>query len=175
MKHCLIYFLGIMSWDTFRNIGRISISERMSGIKVFVINITKNTWLTLTHAPYMLIFYKSKMAIFWDVSLYHHHHYHWLDSPAWALAFLISFCLLKYPAIASSDFMTNAFRSVSFSAPRPTPGIHPGRPMFSVRVVSLRWLVPILKRQYLASCLCMTWPYKRCPGAMTCTCMQRTW
>jgi hypothetical protein len=74
----------------------------------------RKTINTLTHAPYMLIFYKSKMAIFWDVSLYHHHHYHWLDSPTWTLAFLISFCQLKYPAIASSDFMTSTFSSVSF-------------------------------------------------------------
>jgi hypothetical protein len=40
-------------------------------------------------------------------------------------------------------------------SPRPTPG-YPGGPMFSVRVVSLSWLVPILKRQDLAFCPCMT-------------------
>jgi hypothetical protein len=58
---------------------------------------------------------------------------------------------------------------VGLSAPRPTPR-YPGGPMFSVRVVSLSRLVPILKRQDLAFCPCMT-----CPGAMTWTCMQQTW
>jgi hypothetical protein len=76
------------------------------------------------------------------------HHHHWLDSPTWALAFLRSFCQLKYPAIASSDFVTRVFSRVGLSAPRPTSG-HPGGPMFSVRVVSLSWLVPILKLQDL--------------------------
>jgi hypothetical protein len=66
----------------------------------------------------------------------HHHHHHWLDSPTWALAFLRSFCQLKYPVIASSDFVTRVFSRMGFSAPRPTPG-YPGGPMFSVRVVSL--------------------------------------
>jgi hypothetical protein len=51
--------------------------------------------------------------------LSHHHHHHWLDSRTWALAFLRSFCQLKYPAIASSDFVTR------FS--RPTPAILEGR------------------------------------------------
>jgi hypothetical protein len=37
------------------------------------------------------------------------HHHHWLDSPTWALAFLRNFCQLKYPAIASSDFVTRVF------------------------------------------------------------------
>jgi hypothetical protein len=41
---------------------------------------------------------------------FHHHHHHWLYSSTWALAFLRSFCQLKYPAIASSDFMTNLFQ-----------------------------------------------------------------
>jgi hypothetical protein len=41
---------------------------------------------------------------------------------------------------------------VGLSAPRPTPGSL-GGPMFPVRVVSLSWLVPILKRQDLAFCL----------------------
>jgi hypothetical protein len=77
------------------------------------------------------------------------------------------------PAIASSDFVTRIFSRVGLSTPRPTPG-YPGGPMFSVRVVSLSCPVPILKRQDLAFCPCMT-AYKRCPGAMTWTCMQRTW
>jgi hypothetical protein len=42
----------------------------------------------------------------------HHHHHHWLDSHTWALAFLRSFCQLKYPAIASSDFVTRVFSRV---------------------------------------------------------------
>jgi hypothetical protein len=63
----------------------------------------------------------------------YHHHHRWLDSPTWALAFLRSFCQLKYPAIASSDFVT-VFSRVGLSAPRPTPG-YPGGSMFSVRVV----------------------------------------
>jgi hypothetical protein len=66
----------------------------------------------------------------------HHHHHHWVYSPTWALAFLRSFCQLKYPAIASSDFMTRVFYRVGLLALRPTPG-YPGGPMFSVRVVSL--------------------------------------
>jgi hypothetical protein len=40
--------------------------------------------------------------------------------------------------------------------PHAQPPGYPGGPMFSVRVVSLSWLVPILKRQYLAFCPCMT-------------------
>jgi hypothetical protein len=86
---------------------------------------------------------------------HHHHHHHWFDSPTWALAFLRTFYQLKYPAIASSDFVKRVFSTVGLSTPRPTTG-YPGGPMFSVRVVSLSWLVPILKRQDLALCLCMT-------------------
>jgi hypothetical protein len=67
---------------------------------------------------------------------HHHHHHHWLDSPTWALAFLRSFCQLKYPAVVSSDFVTRVFSRVGLSAPRPTSD-YPGGPMFSVRVVSL--------------------------------------
>jgi hypothetical protein len=89
----------------------------------------------------------------------------------WALAFLISFCQPKNTAIASSDFVTKVFSWVGSSAPRPSPG-YPGGPMFSVRVISLSRLVPVLKRQDLA--FCMT-AYNHCPGAMTWTCMQRTW
>jgi hypothetical protein len=63
-----------------------------------------------------------------------------------ALAFHRSFCQMKYPAIASSDFVTRVFPRVGLSAPRRTPG-YTGRPMFSVRVVSLSRLVPILKSQ----------------------------
>jgi hypothetical protein len=103
-----------------------------------------------------------------------HHHHHWFDSPTWALAFLRSLCQLKYPAIASSDFVTRVFSRVGFSAPCPTPD-YPGGPMFSVKVDSLSWLVLILKRQDLAFCPCMTYPYERCPGATTLTCMQWTW
>jgi hypothetical protein len=61
----------------------------------------------------------------------------------------------KDPAIASSDFMTRVFSRVGLSALCPTPS-YPGGPMFSVRVVSLSWLVLILKRQDLAFCPCMT-------------------
>jgi hypothetical protein len=89
-------------------------------------------------------------------SLYDYHHHHpWLDSPMWALAFLRNFCQLKYPAIASSDFVTRVFSRVGLLARRPTPG-YPRGPMFSVRVVSLSRLVPILKRQNLDFCPCMT-------------------
>jgi hypothetical protein len=66
----------------------------------------------------------------------HHHHHHWLDSPTWTLVFLRSFCQLKYPAIASSDFVTRVFCRVGLSPSRPTPG-YPKGLMFSVRVVSL--------------------------------------
>jgi hypothetical protein len=76
-------------------------------------------------------------------------HHHWLDSPMLALVFLRSFCQLKYTAIASSNCVTRVFSRVGLSAPRPTSG-YPGGPMFSVRVVSLSWLVPALKRQDLA-------------------------
>jgi hypothetical protein len=82
-------------------------------------------------------------------------HHHWLDSPTWAVVFLRSFCQLKYPAIASLDSVTRVFSRVGLSAPRPTPG-YPGGPMFSVRVVSLSRLVPILSRQDLVFCPCMT-------------------
>jgi hypothetical protein len=64
------------------------------------------------------------------------HHHHWLDSPTWTLAFLRSFCQLKYSASASSFFLTRVFSRVGLSTPRPTPD-YPGGPMFSVRVVSL--------------------------------------
>jgi hypothetical protein len=67
---------------------------------------------------------------------YNYHHHRRLDSPKCAVAFLRSFCQLKYPAIASSDFVRRVFSRVGFSAPRPTPG-YPEGPMFSVRVVSL--------------------------------------
>jgi hypothetical protein len=61
-----------------------------------------------------------KIAVFWHVAPCSlvtlttfqksvHHHHHWLDSPTWALAFLRSFCQLKYAAIASSDFVTRVF------------------------------------------------------------------
>jgi hypothetical protein len=42
--------------------------------------------------------------------LCYHHQQQQLNSPTWALAFLRSFCQLKYPAIASSDFMTSLFQ-----------------------------------------------------------------
>jgi hypothetical protein len=42
--------------------------------------------------------------------------------------------------------MTRVFSRAVSSAPRPTHG-YPWGPMFSVRVVSLSWLVPVLKRQ----------------------------
>jgi hypothetical protein len=64
------------------------------------------------------------------------HNHHWLYSPMWALALLRSFCQLKYPATASLDFVTKSLSRVGLSAPCPTPG-YTGRPMFSVRVVSL--------------------------------------
>jgi hypothetical protein len=47
--------------------------------------------------------------------------------------------------------MRRVFSRVGLSTPRPTPGYAAG-PMFSVRVVSLSRLVPILKRQDLAFC-----------------------
>jgi hypothetical protein len=53
---------------------------------------------------------------------HHHTHHHWLDSPTWALAFLRSFCQLKYLANDSSDFVTRVFSKVELSAPRPIPG-----------------------------------------------------
>jgi hypothetical protein len=100
--------------------------------------------------------YESKTEyIFLKALHHHHHHHHWLDSPTWTLVFLRSFFQLKYPAIASSDFVTRVFSRVGLSAPRPNPG-YIGGPMFSVRVVSHSRLVPILKRQDLAFCLCMT-------------------
>jgi hypothetical protein len=86
-------------------------------------------------------------------SLYHHHHR--LDSPTSVLAFLRSFCQLKYSAIASPDFMTRVFSRVVVSARRPPPGC-PGGPMFSVSVVSLSRLFPILKCQDLVFFPCMT-------------------
>jgi hypothetical protein len=127
--------------------------------------------------PLSCFFYASALFLMHAISpfsiiLYLHHHHHWLDSPTWALAFLRRFCQLKYPAIASSDFVTRVFSRVVLSAPRPTPGYR-GGPMLSVRVVFLSWLVPILKCQDLAFCPCMDHTYKRCPGAMTWTCMQR--
>jgi hypothetical protein len=77
--------------------------------------------------------------------------HHRLDSPTWALAFLRSFCQLKYPGIASSDFVTRVFPRLGLSAPRLTPS-YPEGPMISVKVVSLSRLVPILKCQDLAFC-----------------------
>jgi hypothetical protein len=80
---------------------------------------------------------------------HHHHKNHWLDSPTRGPGLPHNFCQLKYPAIASSYFVTRVFSWVGLSAPRPTP-CYPGGPMFSVRVVSPSRLYPILKRQDLA-------------------------
>jgi hypothetical protein len=66
------------------------------------------------------------------------HHHNWLDSPTWAMAFLRSFFQIKYPAIASSNFVTTVFSRVGLSAPLPTPG-YPGGLMFSIRVVSVAY------------------------------------
>jgi hypothetical protein len=131
-----------------------------------IFNQDEMTRLKKLHNESLHKFYSSPNII-------NHHHYYWLDSPTWALAFPRSFWQLKYPA-ASSDFVTRVFSRVGLSAPRPTPS-YPGGPMFFVRIVSLSRLVPILKRQDLAFCPCTTYPYKRCPGAITWTCMQRTW
>jgi hypothetical protein len=90
-------------------------------------------FLYTDHKTVKIVVYESRL--FEESCVHHHIHHYWLDSPAWALAFLRSFCQLKYPAIASSDFVTRVFSTVGLSAPRPTPG-YPGGPMFSVRVVS---------------------------------------
>jgi hypothetical protein len=104
----------------------------------------------------LIVVSENKEREWLSITFFHHHdHHHWLDSLTWALAFLRSFCQLKYPAIASSYFVTRVFSRVGLSASRPTPGC-PGGPMFSVRVVSLSWLLPVLKRQDLAFCLCVT-------------------
>jgi hypothetical protein len=79
---------------------------------------------------------KTKLYLSQGKRIFHYHH-HRLNSPTWALAFLRSFCQVKYPAIASSDFVTRVFSRVELSAPHPTPG-YPGGSMFSVSVVSLR-------------------------------------
>jgi hypothetical protein len=100
-------------------------------------------------------YFKGQMLLMLDYHHHHHHHHHWLDNSTWALAFLRSFCQLKYPAIASSDFVTRVFSRVWLSAPLPTPG-YPGESKFSVSVVSLSRLVLLLKRQDLAFCPCMT-------------------
>jgi hypothetical protein len=52
-------------------------------------------------------------------------------------------------------FRDESFFRVGWSALRLTPG-YPEGPMFSVRVISLSRLVPVLKRQDLAFCPCMT-------------------
>jgi hypothetical protein len=68
-------------------------------------------------------------------------HRHRLDSPTRAVAFLRTFCQLYI-------FFTFRDKSLSqggFVSPKPNAG-YPGGPMFSVRVVSLSRLVPILKR-----------------------------
>jgi hypothetical protein len=57
------------------------------------------------------------LTLFKEIVPVYHHHHHWLDSPTWALAFLRSFYQLKYPAIASSDFVTRVFSRVGLSAP----------------------------------------------------------
>jgi hypothetical protein len=75
------------------------------------------------------------ISIFYS-QFHHHHHHHWFDSPTWALAFLRIICQLKYPIVASLDFVTRVFSIVGLSAPCPTPS-YPGGPMFYVRVVSL--------------------------------------
>jgi hypothetical protein len=66
------------------------------------------------------------------------HHHNWLDSPTWDMAFLRSFFQIKYPAIASSNFVTTVFSRLRLSAPSPTPG-YPGGLMFSIRVVSVAY------------------------------------
>jgi hypothetical protein len=60
---------------------------------------------------------------------HHHRHHHWFESPKRAVAFLRSFCQLKYPAIASSDFVTRVISWVRLSAPRPVP-CYPEGPSF---------------------------------------------
>jgi hypothetical protein len=47
-----------------------------------------------------------------------------ITGPTWALAFLRSFCQLKYPAIASSDFVASIFQD---GVVNPTP-THPDIP-----------------------------------------------
>jgi hypothetical protein len=96
-----------------------------------------------------------KTAAVMNMMTTYHSIHHWLDSPTWALAFLRSFCQLKYLDITSSDFVTRVFSRVGLSAPCPTYG-YPGGPMFSVRVVSLNRLLSILKRRDVAFCPCMT-------------------
>jgi hypothetical protein len=54
-------------------------------------------------------------------------HHHWLDSPTWALAFLRSFCQLRYPAIASSDFVTRVYSRMGLSAHAQPPAILEGQ------------------------------------------------
>jgi hypothetical protein len=56
-----------------------------------------------------------------------------------------------HPAAAASYyFATRVFSRVGLLATRPTPG-YPEGPIFSARVAPLSWIVPILKRQELAS------------------------
>jgi hypothetical protein len=55
------------------------------------------------------------------------HHHHWLDRSTWALAFLRSFCQLKYSAIASSDFVTRSFPRWGCQPQAQTSAISEGR------------------------------------------------
>jgi hypothetical protein len=61
-----------------------------------------------------------RQTAWWSCKLHHHH---WLDGPTWALAFLRSFCQLKYPAIAPSDFVTRVFSRVGVVSPTSNPRI----------------------------------------------------
>jgi hypothetical protein len=53
------------------------------------------------------------------VDIISHHHHHWLNSPMWALAFLRTFCQLKYLATPSSDFVSLLQGAVVSPTPNP--------------------------------------------------------
>jgi hypothetical protein len=81
-------------------------------------------------APTVITISNSNSSV--NLTSFYSHHHHRLDSPTWILVFLRSFCQLKYPAIASSDFVTRVFSRVGLSAPRPTPAIPEGLCFLSV-------------------------------------------
>jgi hypothetical protein len=105
-------------------------------VTVFASNVLNTNWHLSLNKFEILIQSSVVTSGMYFHHHHHHHHHHWLNSPTWALAFLRSFCQLKYPVIASSDFVARVFSRVELSAPHPTPG-YPGGLMFSVRVVSL--------------------------------------
>jgi hypothetical protein len=98
-------FLGLRRGENLKVLGR---GSRVDGV-------------TLSKQILLLLPASSNLCVVLHCHLYYFVH-KWMElqrRPTWALAFLRSICQLKYPAIASSDFVTRVFSRVGLSAPTP--------------------------------------------------------